>query len=86
MPTAAHTALAASPNHGRRRTLFSVATTIATGARNGSSITSSGRGSLIGPNHHVARPSSRLAFHTPVKATNTMTHVAPVTRRQPGES
>ena len=86
MPIAAPTALAASPNHGRRRALFSVATTIAAGATNGSSITKNGRGSLIGPSHHVASPSSRLAFHTPVKATNTMTHVAPVTRRQPGVS
>ena len=63
-----------------------MATTITAGATNGTSITNNGRGSLIGPSHHVASPSSRLAFHTPVKATNTMIHVAPVTMRQPGVS
>ena len=46
-------------------------------------MTGTGRGSPIGPSHHVARPSSRLAFHTPLQATNTSTHVTPVDQPPP---
>ena len=46
--------------------------------RTAAACTGNGRGSPTGPSHHVATPSSRLAFHTPLQATNTRTHVAAV--------
>ena len=79
-------AAAVRPYHGRRRALLRARATITPGAMNGSSSTGNGRGDPTGPNHHVAMPSSRLAFHTPLQATNTRTHVAAVTIRQPNVS
>src|SRR5262245_20293807 len=84
MPIAAQTAAASSPYRGRRRTLLSASTTMTSGGTNGSSVTTNGRGSPSGPSHHVATPSSRLAFQTPLQATKARTHTAAVAIRHSG--
>ncbi len=83
---AAPTALAASPHHTRWRAFCTASAIIATTGTNGSSIKKNGRGSLDGPSHHVANPSSRLDFHAAIQPKVASTHVATTVRRQPGVS